>query len=530
MALPGVADILCGLTYYLAGILIGVRDARWFGSRLLPVGLALVCSLFVVLLAAFWQAVVAIIVVDGILWVAAGGSFVSSGIFASMSGWSKAALGLAVLVGIVLVGYVTMAILAAAVSSTHHESRSYMFTKSGDVIVELRHGRHMETVSHVDLQGTAVEEVELWSGAYLATGDRMTMRSGFDHYRSHHRFYMSLLPNRQDLIWHFAMPDGLLLAYDMTSKMLVGGIGPAGTLDDAELPARRFKTHPTWSHSNLGMLICFPDVVYKFIASERKLVEMFRAPEQERIISAGWVTRVTREVSQVAALAVRTNQGVWILDAERGIHSFVPLKKRDRANFSYTRVALFAEPDRFFAIDSDRPVLSPGELVEVAADGTELARRELPAFPVPHREPTLFMNLMGLVVPIGGYFVFGAIAAVSSPEAAEQFLTHWEEATAFYAALILSAAISSIVAYRVARIFAFTSAQRRAWTVLGVRLGPAGLLLQWSLVEWPAREPCHACGRSRVVNRPNCEHCLAPFPAPALDGTEVFEAAAVRTA
>ena len=44
-----------------------------------------------------------------------------------------------------------------------------------------------------------------------------------------------------------------------------------------------------------------------------------------------------------------------------------------------------------------------------------------------------------------------------------------------------------------------------------------------SLLERPAREPCAVCGKKRVVTRELCEHCGAPFGAPALDGTEIFE-------
>ena len=53
--------------------------------------------------------------------------------------------------------------------------------------------------------------------------------------------------------------------------------------------------------------------------------------------------------------------------------------------------------------------------------------------------------------------------------------------------------------------------------------GPAGLLLMLAIQQWPARIPCPACGRPRVVDRERCEHCGAPHAAPAQDGTEIFE-------
>ncbi len=43
MTLPGLADVLSGAVYYLAGILISMREARWYGSRVLAVAVAVVC-------------------------------------------------------------------------------------------------------------------------------------------------------------------------------------------------------------------------------------------------------------------------------------------------------------------------------------------------------------------------------------------------------------------------------------------------------------------------------------------------------
>jgi hypothetical protein len=47
MALPWLADILSGLVYYFAGILVAQSEARWFGSRLLPLGTGLFTSILV---------------------------------------------------------------------------------------------------------------------------------------------------------------------------------------------------------------------------------------------------------------------------------------------------------------------------------------------------------------------------------------------------------------------------------------------------------------------------------------------------
>ena len=54
--LPMLADILNAGSFYFAGIVVTLHKARWFGSRLLPLGLGVGTSLGVVVMPDFWQA------------------------------------------------------------------------------------------------------------------------------------------------------------------------------------------------------------------------------------------------------------------------------------------------------------------------------------------------------------------------------------------------------------------------------------------------------------------------------------------
>ena len=56
MALPAAADLACGVVFYLAALVIAMRDARWFGSRALAVGAALLCMERVMSVRSFWVA------------------------------------------------------------------------------------------------------------------------------------------------------------------------------------------------------------------------------------------------------------------------------------------------------------------------------------------------------------------------------------------------------------------------------------------------------------------------------------------
>lgn len=60
------------------------------------------------------------------------------------------------------------------------------------------------------------------------------------------------------------------------------------------------------------------------------------------------------------------------------------------------------------------------------------------------------------------------------------------------------------------------------WAVFLLLGGLPGLLAFLSVQEWPAREACPNCQRLRVVDRTQCEHCVADFAPPEKTGTEIF--------
>jgi hypothetical protein len=89
--------------------------------------------------------------------------------------------------------------------------------------------------------------------------------------------------------------------------------------------------------------------------------------------------------------------------------------------------------------------------------------------------------------------------------------------------ILLSALVSALCCYMLARRFAFSRARRIGWLVCGLVFGPVGLLLMLAVQEWPARTPCLQCHKPRLVTRQTCEHCGAPHAKPIEDGTEIFE-------
>ncbi|AMV40760.1 hypothetical protein [Planctomyces sp. SH-PL62] len=90
------------------------------------------------------------------------------------------------------------------------------------------------------------------------------------------------------------------------------------------------------------------------------------------------------------------------------------------------------------------------------------------------------------------------------------------------AAVLAFAFLLAAAAWRRGRGFGLSGRERAAWAAFVLSFGlPAfvGFLLHRS---WPARVPCPRCRARSPRDRDACLECGAPFPAPALLGTEIF--------
>src|SRR5262249_11167644 len=81
MVLPWVADIATGLVFYFAGMLTAQREARWYGSRCLALAAGVFCWYLVWTLPEFWQALLVVLIVGGLVAAAAWGSFHRGGAY-----------------------------------------------------------------------------------------------------------------------------------------------------------------------------------------------------------------------------------------------------------------------------------------------------------------------------------------------------------------------------------------------------------------------------------------------------------------
>ena len=239
MLRPAATFILAGTVAYFAGMLTGLRQARWYASRTLGLALALVAVLQLRATPEFWQSLVILLVAAAILITAVWGAFHSDGHYEGQPAMCKAALTGAVLVGTLAVVPTVAGFLGTLVPSPRfaHQWSTYEMTTNGAV--------YKVTTTWDRLQDTTRYVAEPVLGA--TTG--LTNKSGeFRHllpnwwwftskgdvlgsvppWMDRDRSLFSLWQASEHTVWFYWYRCGRLVGYDRMTSRFIGSLGPHG--------------------------------------------------------------------------------------------------------------------------------------------------------------------------------------------------------------------------------------------------------------------------------------------------------------
>jgi hypothetical protein len=574
MVLPWLADALTGLVFYFAGMLAAGREARWYGSRFLGLAAGLSCGYLVWTLPEFWQALLAIILVGGLVGMAAWGSFHSGGAFAPQPRLAKVALSAIFIMGLLAISFTGKVFVGFWLWTK--TGTSYRLDRQGQV---LRVQKQIDGMSVTDLQGKVPPEI---ANVPLDTHALSEITAPWargrwpktQSYRSSNRALVKYGNNTQpgNEWWWYVPSQGRLVGYDKPSFQPIGSFGPAGFAGPGQKTADRFseelihvsRAYSSWADDYLT----FPNAVYKVDFRKRIVRSIFTAGTGETV---HWASRWENENLKLAIAFVCTNQAIHIADDAGSRPLSLPLAK-DLEGYEVGSFGRLENPTRYWVwyepawyLDLAALETMPAWVLTYDDSGREVSSRQLvapcPGFAreikprMPPVEASASQAWLGLLTsPAEAAILLGTTNQLLSDVRRSQgteidfmlevlFATtqhfipgvrwyppaHWHLVYGFGALMLLSAALSSILCFVQARRHAFPRSRCIGWAILGFCLGWAGFALMLALHEWPARIPCPACRKIRVVARDRCEHCGAAHATPAPDGTEVFEDSAAAT-
>jgi hypothetical protein len=526
MILPRLADLFSGLVWYAAGLLVAGRQARWIGSRIMPVGLGILASVAAVGFAMNLPEAMAIFALAiAILLPAAWGAFIFGGEYEPQPLVTRLTQGIAVGAGVMMAVVVVAAMLGGILDATLGGSRRIYsvtcevgangqvafsrYDTSGDQILTDLQGRRLSDAEVSKFQNWRSYTVDLWleglgnvpssisSGLQSKERYRLDLRQGWAGVG--HQINWSYLVNRRTI-------EG----FDTRTRRYIGGIGPDGFVAAPALP----QAFPEpLDRKDWSMTIIFGrTTAYELDLNDHKISRVFLGTSEDPILDAqGMYPSGFLPLDLVA-----TRSAVRLFSNGRETFK-LPLEHRYPPYYSLyvtqTRDGqfIFHYADGYWRSSG---LQANDWIVETNTQGIVQKRTELPFPQVETGKQAWWIDVLQIVGVPPVYMWLKAIinSKMEGP--------HWAKALIELVGIGIVCAIAVVGLLRRRDQTRWT---KIVWIVIAMLMGVSGVLLLLSLRDRVAAVRCPSCGKDRLVTREVCEHCNAPFAEPARLGIEILE-------
>jgi len=559
MVQPLLNVFLLGLVFYAAGLLTAARPARWYGSRIFGLGLAVLACCLLYQVPEFTQALAAIVLAGAILVAAVWGAFQTGGVWRDQPWPGKVALSTACAAsGLILCGLAAALLvnfLLEPYRAVPVRVSQYVINHDGVVCRFNQGGPDPATVE--DLNGRPLRDEktgQILSGVdfkkRLPTGypamvnfqrPRPERLPKWRHYYSGSTRYFIPWQRTEKTVWYLTRA-GRFMAYDLATRRQVddqeagAGSGMRFIWPDDFYNNYNNTAYETFSTDPRQPRLLVSDQTLYLVDGTNRTVKILLAAAAEGGLGGYSLYADPKNVDpNEQHWLVVTRKFIRVMKLEGGTEWQVPY---DPAWPDDSLLTLsWLEPTNQFAIQIN-PLRRPNEKaadqrpvqIEWGQDGEILRHQTLPPLPAPkvderykklNQHNFLVENYCLLIFPTA---VRLGVEQIESAAAGEVYIhDRWD------AYSLIPVGFSILAGWGLGRRLRLSIREQAAWAAFNLIFGIGGVLAFLSVEAWPARERCPQCQKLRRVDREHCEHCGGGFAPPARNGTEIFEPPPART-
>lgn len=537
MAEPALAYLIAGLMWYAGGLLVAARKARWIGSRIVPLGGALLGSLLIQVAGmTIWDAIGISLVFSALLLVAVWGVFIAGGNTSRSPWWSKPLIGSTLFFGwgaiTMLAAVIGGGIIQMVLPSSGAMYQLYRFNQKGELRLWTYDAGQLEKIEDLsghslpitndDVNGTSVlPETTLFFAERAFRGRPDVLQAQIWGFLKPENHVLTLLGG--DGNWFYVSSRRTVEGYNVQTRRYLGSVGPDG-FAGPDKPAQAFSgSLPRFEYffDYREGLLPLRDSVYRLDLLQRQAVRIFTAPPGDSVVTAGLLRterwRVAGDHDQRPDLvAIATQKSLYILQGDR-LSMTVPIDYDHLDN----DMTVGRTNSGQIIVAYDREIAAtPSTYSIYEPDGTLVRRADLP--PPVQPPDNVFDDIwqeiaaLSLTPQILSATVFAIKKYYARPEA-------WSG----IAILGGFAAGYAGAAFGMLRMQHASRRQMWIWVPLAGLLGVIGLLLLVSMREKVVAVRCPSCGKRRLLNELECPHCHAGVEPPTMQGIEIFEPMAV---
>lgn len=529
MVLPSVAVFLTGFVYYQVGMLTALRPARWYGSRIFGLGLALVSSFAVFAVIHFWQSLAVSVGAGLVLSVAVWGAFETGGSFTGQRWPSKTALSLACVASCLLLCALVAAIADKFLQPPWSYRSSYFaVTRDGGIYQVTTGGFEPETI--VDLNGHPMLDPETGKAIQMDEFNKFTAsqiyanvnfhRAATGEYSRWHRYYEAshfFVPWRlaNKTLWYLDR-SGCLVGYDAASRRLTGTLQP----DNGPGHPKGFSWPPPSDDNDFAAYseqdalaahdaLAADQAIYRIDLQNRSLAPILTVSNSDKI--GGFSV-----YSPLGEFIAVTRNSIVLMHVDGQPIFTLPCHPDDSELYDSQVIVSPLREAGSYAVNLPEGwslTKFPGKhsgLIELIKNGEVVREQPLPRLPEAQFDSH-----------VGDYcsLIFSPAARLS----VEHYFAEHHRFDRWDGYSFIPAVLSALAGLLFGRRIHAGVPEQAAWFVFNLIFGVAGVLAMVAVEEWPARETCPKCRQSRRVDRDYCEHCGVEFPHPQPNGTEIFE-------
>lgn len=543
MALGGIANIICGFVFYLAGIITGMRKGRWWGSRALAIP-AGVCVLdFLGRKSDFASAVVWAVLAIVLFLVAAWCTFLKNGQFRSQPLVGRVVVFLVLFYGgmQLLTWFQGLMEYATRRGPRYAPSAQYQILNDGTPIKAFYKDGALERLETLDGKPfeMSAEKLSAFYDQILPMSRTVLTSTGFREsfrYSGRYVVQMTILNNDH---WYFAPKRALFTKYNRISGRLVGALTQGGYVTPPNVPSRGFDGKFLKQGFNYyeGDTPIFGDRAYLLDPIKQTTTLLYEGSGDAGPRGSAKVFGNSRS-SELRLAAVFLDGMIKVYDRD-GTHRFDIPRTHDPKTWS--DFDLFTTPDasRFFLFvkpGSIPQTIAWGKLPtyfeEYDANGVSVTSKELAGMPyelLPFNMNSVYNGMFSSFFGRGYYALTGWWEQRGQTEEYKQY------AEATIQRMAINSRASSIAVFTVSAFSALLALYRMrgqampvstqlAWAVVVFVTGIAGLLAFIAARANTARVACTACQKPRLIDRDTCEHCGSGWKKPEPDRTSILTA------
>ncbi len=565
--LPPISDFCVGIVYYFAGLLVTGREASIFGSRLIPICMAVLCSVAAFFVPGFWQAILICTAVAGTFMLAAIGAHLSHGYALRAPRITRVATFVVLFISFSAIFVMleiplhemnlTLARDAATkfpyrIDEINRTVTTHFLLPDGDVVKCNYSTPHPDgepvdpkrySFTRVTGQGSALDPATVLEARKQPLG-RITFTGPFPQPQNQYhqlelmvertvleeRQYSSQIKER----WFYVPTAGRFYGYDHATRAFIGtldagGFSATGASPQPAYPIQGLNVNPLQSERGL----------FNVYLKERKLEPIMHFPSGARILQTAvnwyvdsgnarvnWNFALTPDLLLVysrtspdlrLALPLAKSPAKYILTVTR-------IEDRNRWVLWYSPLRpLPREKDTVEIFDDAGHRLEHAEFVALQIDPP-------PVWPPPvHAEIIQNCQMADGVVDaltnMPAQALLGTIVQTRN-SLSENLYGVWHDRyglpdrRAYLGAAAVTLAIAGLAMWLLARRYAVRF--KWLWILSALVFGPMMLLLLGAMHWLPRLLSCPNCRKPRRPSDALCPSCQAPFPAPPNLPTNIF--------